>query len=239
MLVNYQIPKLSEEYPQLRKKSYLCFTKTKKMKITKENIVKYSLESLIEAFGVFLGLVVSDWNSQRKINKQVDRSLTYIIEELQTNVNTLDKAIDYHIKIALEFDSAVSRLDREDYFVNYYASEGFKFNTLPSWSGPGMALLEKSAFESAKIGGVFQELDVSSLQLISKMYSQQETYSMYGKAVFDKLTGINSESKTFDVILILSVMSNDLLNSEKGLKIYLEQNIEKLKATTNKVAFNK
>lgn len=203
------------------------------MKITKENIIKYALESLIVAFGVFLGLVVSEWNTQRKMDKRVERSLNYIIEELQTNINALDRAATYHEKIAAEFDSAAGRLDEKAYFANYYADNSFKFNSLPSWNGPGMALLESSAFESAKIGGVLQELDIKTIQLISKMYAQQTTYSMYGKAVFDKLTNIDSDSKTFDVILILSVMSNDLLNSERGLKIYLEKSIERLKETTH------
>lgn len=199
------------------------------MKITKEDFLKYGIESVIVAFGVFLGIVISEWNSQRKMNDQVDRSLNYMIEEIQANISAINNAIQYHDIIAKEFDSAISKVDEQEYFVNYYASDGFKFNSLPSWNGPGLAILESSAFESAKISGVFQELDINTIQLISKMYAQQETYSMYGQAVFDKLTDINAESKTFDVILILSVMSYDLRYSEKGLKLYLEENIGKVK----------
>lgn len=201
------------------------------MKITKEELVKFGIESVIVAFGVFLGIVISEWNSQRKINNQVDRSLNYIIEEIQTNVTTLENAIAYHKKISLEFDSAMKSLDKNMYFTYYFEDGGFQFNELPSWNGPGMAILNNSAFESAKLGGTLQELDINTLQFISKMYAQQETYTMYGKAVFNKLTDIHSESKTFDVILILSVMSNDLLYSEQSLKNYLKENVGRLKKT--------
>lgn len=205
-----------------------------KMNITKNDLLKYGIESLIVAFGVFLGIVISEWNAQRKINNQVDRSLNYIIEEIHDNTAALEYAIAYHKKIAREFDSATKNMDKNKYFTYYFEDGGFQFNELPSWKGPGMAILENSAFESAKLSGTLQELDIKSLQFISKMYAQQETYTMYGKAVFNKLTDIHSESKTFDVILILSVMSNDLLYSEQGLKEYLEENIVRLKKDRSK-----
>jgi dolichol kinase len=63
------------------------------MKITKENIIRHVPKSLIVAFCAFLGLIVNEWDSQRKTDKQVERSLNYIVEELQTNANALGNAI--------------------------------------------------------------------------------------------------------------------------------------------------
>jgi large-conductance mechanosensitive channel len=52
------------------------------MKKISREIIRYVIEFLIVAFGVYLGFYASDLQNEKKIQEDKKKSLTYIIEEL-------------------------------------------------------------------------------------------------------------------------------------------------------------
>lgn len=57
-------------------------SKSNGMSIAKKSFLKYLLELLIVSFGVFLGIEVSEYKSDKKMRENVDQSLSLIVEEL-------------------------------------------------------------------------------------------------------------------------------------------------------------
>lgn len=203
------------------------------MKITKKSFLKYFLELLIVAFGVFLGIEVSEYKSEKKMRENVTESLTLIADELKSNSLRLEKSINYHQSIKTSFDSIRENISKENVHLPYFSNEIFKHNSIPNWNGLGISRTEDIAFESAKIAGVFQELDIERIKLISNAYKNLSVNTELGNSLTTKFMGIDSNTKILDIIGIFELLTNDVLMTEIYLKKNLEETIEKLKTPYN------
>lgn len=197
--------------------------------MAKSSFLKYLLELMIVSFGVFLGIEVSEYKSDKKMRENVGESLNLIVEELKSNSLKLEESINYHQNIKAGFDSLRTNISREDAYLPYFSNTVFRHNTIPNWNGLGVPRIEDIAFESAKIGGIFQELSIDEIKLISNAYKKLNTNTELGRSLTAKLIGINSETKIVDVIGIFELLTNDVLMSERYLKKELDETIEKLK----------
>ncbi|MBQ0734830.1 hypothetical protein [Aquimarina celericrescens] len=203
------------------------------MKIAKKSFLKYSLELLIVAFGVFLGIEVSEYKSEKKMRENVSESLNLITDELQSNSLALEKSINYHQSIKVGFDSIRKNISKENAYLPYFSNDVFKHNSIPNWNGLGIPRIEDIAFESAKIGGIFQELDIEKIKLISNAYKKLDTNTELGRGLTTKLIGIDSDTKVLDIMGIFELLTNDVLMTEIYLKQDLDKTIEKLKTPYN------
>ena len=201
-----------------------------------KTIVKYVIELLIVAFGVFLGVYLGEQKEHKKNEINTYNAYTEIISELKINATRLEAAINYHEKIALELDSATSLLSREDYELEYlFNKEKFSFTKIPSWQGFKTAGLSKTYYESARISGIFQDLNINTTQLIANIYEAQENYLDYSKQSLNKLLNMDSDTKIIDVVGQLQHLSKfDIYQTEKYLLNNITntvEELEKLKAT--------
>lgn len=195
---------------------------------SKQAFLKYFLELLVVAFGVFLGLIASNWNADRKMKVEVDRTKTFIIEEIETNIESLAFAIRYHEQLAVKLDSVLANLDEDIYLKPFFKNKQFKLGKSIGWTGPGVVTLQRSIFESGKIAGILQELDIKTIQLITTSYEWQANYKMMVEKLLNKLFEIDSSTKVADVIGIVEMISNDLLMNEKRTKEHLEWTLSEL-----------
>lgn len=191
--------------------------KQSQMKNIKKNILKYFIEFLIVAFGVFLGMYVSEWNSDRKLKDTKDKSITYIYKELESNRVNLLKNITYHEMIKVGFDSLRATLTREQLLEPYVANTNFKHHDIKGWDGLGFPDFEDVAFESAKTSGIIQEYDLEAIQEISKLYKEQQFVSELSKSMLNKILDINSTSTTQDLVGLIELLTTDFVNGERGL----------------------
>ena len=179
-------------------------------------VMKYIFELLVVAFGVFLGIYVGEQKSQRKTDANVVNTLSQILAEFDLNAKRLEKAYTYHEKVAVELDSATELLNESDYETRYYNNDKFKFQKLPSWKGLQTASLSNSVYESAKLSGVFQELNISTINLISSVYEHQKIYADYTKTTTDKFLNYGSNVKILDIISSLELLTKyDIMRMEK------------------------
>lgn len=178
-----------------------------------KRIGKYSIDLLVVAFGVLLGLYVSNWNDKRHVQSNVDRTLDHIISELESNVSKLERAYDYHGTLCSSIKTYKDSLGKVDYLQPYYKSK-FKHFKIPGWKGSGIASMEDIAFESAKINGVFQELDISLTQKISRAYLIKDSYMKIAQVPLNRFLANDSDTKLIDVIGILEIICNDLMPQE-------------------------
>lgn len=196
---------------------------------TKQDLLKYLLELLVVAFGVFLGIFASDWNANRKTKTEVDRTINYIVEEMESNAKNLDFAIQYHKKLGPMLDSVRENLSQDDYLSLYFKSQNFKLGSSFNWTGPGLVSLQSSVYESGKIAGILQELDIETVQLISNAYLWQTNYKMMVEKIMDKLFELDSNTKVVDVIGIVEMLATDILMNEERTKEHLLWTLEELK----------
>lgn len=199
------------------------------MKNNTKSIFKYIIEFLIVAFGVFLGMYVSDWQSNRKLEAKKEKSIAYIQNELETNQVNLLKKIEYHEMIKVGFDSIRATLTNDDMLASYYSNMAFRHQEIPGWTGIRLPSFEDVAFEGAKISGIIQEYDLELTQEISRIYKQQQFISELGKSILENMIDIDSNSKTADVISIIELLTMDFVNGERGLYNQYNEAIAKVK----------
>ena len=145
------------------------------MNKTLKSILKYLIEILIVAFGVFLGVYYSNINADNKTQRATEKSLNLIIKELELNKGLLEEHITYHEKIKIEMDSIIPGLSVEKLNSNFTESE-FKDIEIKGWTGFNFARLQKTAFESTKTSGLMKEFDIELIQKLSDIYYFNDTY---------------------------------------------------------------
>lgn len=197
------------------------------MKDNSKRILKYLIEFLIVAFGVFLGIYVSEWRSQNKMAANVEKSMKYIVEEMESNRDNLEKTIAYHEMIKVNFDSLRRTLSMEDIMQPYFGNDKFRHQQIKGWTGIGLSNFEDIAYESAKISGTIQEIDIELIHLISKMYKQQDFNTEFGKTTLSQMLDMDSNAKVLDVINVIELLTTDVLNNEKHVLKNLNKTIER------------
>ncbi len=195
----------------------------------KWSLVKYLVELLMVAFGVFLGILVSEYNAKNKIKQNISASRAFILDELEANRQNLLNTAHYHEKIKNGFDSLKTTLSEDVIFLPYFSSNKFRQEHIPGWNGLGVFEPEEVAYESAKISGIFHSMDVNEVKQISSAYRQLHSYSEFGKLIKQKVIVMDAETVVLDVVGILDMLTNDFLNNEKYLINELDQTIKKLK----------
>jgi len=202
------------------------------------SILKYLIEFIIVAFGVFLGVFVSEKNAQNKINNNTEKSLTFIIEEIDSNIMKLTNSIDYQSQIIASLDSVTHNLRQSDIGNSYYKNRKFRFNNLPGWRGMGLPSLETISYESAKMNGVIGGLNIHTTRLIARAYNRQEAFTEFSKKVNNKLLEINSNTKLIDVLGIFELLKYDIFSTEKWLVNELKNFKEELEIIKKNKEYN-
>ncbi|MBQ4821938.1 hypothetical protein [Aquimarina sp. MMG016] len=205
------------------------------MNKTTKNIFKYLIEIIIVAFGVFLGVYFSNINEASKIKSEKKKSLSIIVNELESNQQLLEKHINYHEAIKIQIDSISINLSEKDKFSSFTITNKFNHHKIKGWNGFLFARLQKTGFEGAKISGIMKEFDIELIQKISNVYTYQETYIDFGTSVLHKALETNSSTKVVDFIGVIKLMTSDLLVLEKGLNTRFKKAITELKATHSKM----
>ena len=199
------------------------------MKNNTRRILKYLVELLIVVFGVFFGVYASEIQSDKRIKREKEKSIAFIVEELRGNKERLVNTIEYHKLIRIAIDSIAENLDQKVFFKIYIGNEIFKHNEIEGWKGVQLANLESTAFEAAKISGIVKEYDIGFIRDVSRIYSYQEEYLEFGNSILNRMININSSSKVIDAFSSIELMTHDLVNYEEAI---LEE-IEKIEMPNN------
>ncbi len=127
----------------------------------KKNLLKYTIELLIVAFGVVLGFAITDFRNNRTEKNKITKSLSLIKKELTDNKARVESVRDYHEKldssIAVFLDSKDSNFLNESFF-----GEGNGFGQIPNWTGPGIPSIEDYAFETARSSQLLVKYDLET-----------------------------------------------------------------------------
>lgn len=194
-----------------------------------KSLFKYILEFIVVAFGVFLGLYVSDLRSEEKLAEEKTRALQLIQDELQSNLNNIREAYLYHKSLEGVVDSIRQVIPQQEGRRLYIGNPYFQHNKLPGWSGFMLPDLDKTALESVKLSGTLQEFEIEKIRLITNMYTLMDRYDAFSDKILDKMIGMDSETKVVDIIIVLDVMTKDIRQYEGKVMMTLEKTLAGLK----------
>ena len=195
----------------------------------KKTIIKYLIEFLIVAFGVFLGSYANEIQNEKKINKNKEKAIENIISELENNKEKLEKSIEYHKILKVYFDSIVTAIPKKDYKENYFESGKFRYPKAKEWKGIGFAEFESTAFETAKMSGTLQNMNIQLLQEISYIYKQIKNLEILDNKITESMYEGDYNMKVFDMLMKFSVIVGDNFTKEKDLIKKLDKSIQRIK----------
>ncbi len=187
-----------------------------------QNIFKYILELVVVAFGVFLGIYISEIKNDEKLRDEKQKSIELIRSEVKHNLASLKSSIEYFEMIKINFHEAADSLTEADLGHNLYTNTKFSTRHVKKWNGLQVADFENTAFEATKVSGAIRQFDIEMIRDISKVYTLQQSTVDNGNKVLDRLINVNSTSKVYDLYSIFYLITNDLLITEKRLFKELE-----------------
>lgn len=198
--------------------------------MNKQKFGEYFVQIIIVIFGVFLGMMLNEWNSERKASKEQDFALEQILKEIEEHGNWLEKAIPYHNTITQVADSIVRNSDNSILMRPFLINGGWR--QIPQWKGTQIFPLHASAYESAKISNVLANIDSELLGQISAYYETINLYNRFCHHITETVFNTTSNTKFIDAIFILLVLKEDLMGYENSiqetgsqLKIKIQENL--------------
>lgn len=172
--------------------------------------LKVGREILIQiipvAIGVYLGLIVNDWNTGRQTRERKAQSEVLLIQEIKVNMAKIEDGLSYHLML---LDSLEGLVQKE--------SVGFK--DLGFWKGTRTPTLYNAAYQSATLSGSINTFSIPEIQSIVEVYSAQQKFTDTNKIALQGLIqqDFYNESKLKQTINFINMMLNDISYAEKDL----------------------
>ena len=177
----------------------------------KEDVKKWLIKAILEIIpimiGVYLGFLVSDWGTARDRHEQSQVLIESIKAEIKANRALLTKVVDYHTVLR----------DSSTHYFN---------NPDPGLSKPGyfqgvqILPLSDSAFRTGIQTGIINELPLSQIQALNKLYTAQEMFNNYGSIILSGVVSLDMSDKAETYRRMngfLMMTMNDVVSLERNL----------------------
>ncbi|MEP2025958.1 MAG: hypothetical protein ABJH98_14385 [Reichenbachiella sp.] len=181
----------------------------------KQKIWEYFTQIIIVIFGVFLGLLLNEWNSGRKDRNRQKVILSHIIKELKSHKNQLNRVIPYHGSMTQTADSILSKSTEEELTKPFIWNGAW--SKIPKWQGLQLFPLRTPTYESAKFSEVLSGMDSELLESITGYYESVHTYNSFCNGLTQQVFQINSKTEYVDALLLIMIIKGDILGTEKGI----------------------
>ncbi|WP_422361620.1 DUF6090 family protein [Reichenbachiella sp.] len=194
--------------------------------MNRHKIWEYIIQIVIVIFGVFLGILLSEWNNDQKDNNRQKVFLSHMASELNGHKNQLDLVIPYHESITKAVDSVISNSSKEE-LKTAFIWDG-AWGKIPKWQGLKLFPLRTPTYESAKFSEVLAGMDSELLESITGYYESVNSYNTLCNGISEKILDINSQTEYVDVLLLVMIIKGDVLGTEKGIKASTDSLIQKI-----------
>ncbi len=186
----------------------------------KATFAKILLEIFAIMFGVYLGLLATQWNEHRKGLQEKEQSRLNLIEEMQANQMRLSKVIDYHEMLRdsswIYYNNPSNVKERPAFF------KGLQISSLPDGAYQ-TAILSESI-------NLFSQKDIRS---ISNLYTFQRDYNEFAKLALSGLItqDMMREDNMVQLARYIGITMTDISNMERSLMKSYKEAEDKLQAT--------
>ena len=185
----------------------------------KATFAKIILEMFAIMFGVYLGLLATQWNEHRKDLQEKEQSRLNLIEEMQANQMRLSKVIDYHEMLRdsswIYYNNPSNVKERPTFF------KGLQISSLPDGAYQ-TAILSESI-------NLFSQKDIRS---ISNLYTFQRDYNEFAKLALSGLItqDMMREDNMMQLARYIGITMTDISNMERSLMKSYKEAEDKLQA---------
>ncbi len=198
----------------------------RKIKFKKLKISQNLAQLIIVMAGVFLGMLLTEWNTSRKSSRKKEVVIEQIQIELISNQKILESSIEHKKPFFESLDSlerSVSDELGDELFFNRPFLERF-----PGWQGVGGGLLDNSMYETAKYSDVIPEMDIELVREISKVYNTQNIYNGLRESFINQFFMMNSTTTYDDALRLIRQIGQELGGYEWKLQQEYKVVLEKL-----------
>ena len=182
----------------------------------KKTLGKILLDLIPVAIGVYVGLLVSNWNDNKKTDQITQNTIERVKREIRLNQENILDAVKYHDMVRDTIKTINQNNLPNDTRI-------FKF-----WRGINMPRLYKSAFETVKQTGIANNVNPSILEQLNKLYTFQDSYNDFSKTASQSIYNIDftKEDATKRMLVFISMSMNDIYYFEEGLKAQFETTLK-------------
>ncbi|AXT20340.1 hypothetical protein D7030_04260 [Flavobacteriaceae bacterium AU392] len=142
-------------------------------------------EIILVIIGILVALNINNLNEEHKEEKQQHAILASIKNELNTNLNLLQKAHKRRLLFYKGLDSITEHMteDLKKVLLHNIPEDN---NKLSGWTGLNPISLNGAMFETAKYSGILTNIDVELLQNLSYTYNKQQEINTIGNTFINR-----------------------------------------------------
>lgn len=194
---------------------------------TRQNLLRFGFESALIVFSLLLALLLNEYRNEYNEQKQTERYLDKLQEELISNKRIIEEVIPYHKKVLLNFQAAAE----SDSVRNEIYNEG-KINLFKlAPEGLIQEFPSYVAWEIIKQSGLIRNLDFDLMFQLSATYKQQEvvmdeTIKKLSDKIYDPT--INSIDYQHETLYFFMIATNELYTQELALLYQIESALTKM-----------
>ncbi|NAS30559.1 hypothetical protein GTQ40_06225 [Flavobacteriaceae bacterium R38] len=181
--------------------------------LKRSTLVEYLFQLVILILGVFLGILATEWSTEKNQKKFERDIMTGMRNELQVNLDYLESVQPRRLAFQKSLDSLSAALSQNDEVKKEVFYDQPFSKRIPNWPGFGKNVMDKSMFEVAKSGNILPNLKVELLQQLSKTYSFQNSIEDYGGTLRAEYFDIDSNTKYFEVINMMWIFMQEYFGS--------------------------
>lgn len=171
-------------------------------------ISEYFIQLILVIVGVFFGLLASEWNASKNLEKSQKEILLNIKEEISENLNTIQRADSNRRRFNKSLDSLdkiLTKSDKDELFFDKNFQE-----RLPNWRGIGGGELSNAMYEMTKYSNVLATLDIDIAKQLTKTYNYQNSHNTARVTFLKSFYNVNSHSTYGDVLRLMWAIRQEL-----------------------------
>lgn len=177
--------------------------------------------------GVFLGILASNWNTDRVQDAEQEEFVRNLYLELQSNKSKIEESLKYRNSIFLSAKKVREELDTAILEAHFWSVGHWKH--LPGWEGVKIPTLESSVYQSGIMTNALSGLDFKVMNSIAKSYNYQDEYKGWTERyILDKLDKMPSDVTTFEALYMIEPWY-EVITVEQNLISQYDQTLEILK----------
>lgn len=184
-------------------------------------LLKVGREILVQiipvAIGVYLGLIVNDWNNNRITRERKIHSRELIAQEIEVNKAKVEEGLQYHLMLLDSLNRLIEK-------------EAVRFKDLGFWQGVRTPTLYSGAYQSATLSNTINSFSIKEIHSIVETYSIQKKYDDMNMIAMQGLIqqDFYNEENLKETLVFLRILLTDLSYSEKNLLASYEQTLNVL-----------
>ena len=193
---------------------------------TKSKISEYFIQLILVVAGVFFGILASDWNASKNLEKSQEEILINLKEEISANLKMVKQAESNRKQFYKSLDSldkVLTKKEEDELFFDKDFQE-----RLPNWRGIGGGQLSNAMFEMAKYSNILSTLELDKVKQLAKTYNFQNTHNKTRATFLENFYKINSKSTYRDVLRQMWAIRQELGGYEFVLQKEYTKTLEML-----------